>query len=398
MKKILSIVLFACFIQIIYAQNTDTLYYKADLNIDNNTSLVITLKKIEQKDTVLYLLGSPMQTKELISPSKVKYIGDTLSLGFKQLNAVIKINQKTLHGTFKQGSLKKDIQFKEQDYSFDFRRPQTPIAPFPYESKELTFTNPKTDYIFHGTLTYPKGKDKYPLVVLVSGSGCQNRDEEIFEHKPFFVIADFLSRNGVAVFRYDDRGWGEKEETMYKGTTMDFAEDTRQAIQRIKKEELIDTNLIGIIGHSEGGMIAQILANEVNFIVMLAAPAIKGKDILISQGADLSNYNFDTTKINDYWLKYFYDYEPKDYLTKITVPTLVLQGSKDHQVFAEENISRMKELLSHSVKREIKEYPNLNHLFQNCETGEVKEYALIEETIDKQVLKDILEFIKLIRN
>lgn len=391
MKQILlSITLFFCISQTLYAQKFDTLFYKADLNIDKNTFLIITLEKVEQQDTILYLLGSPMQIKEKIAPSKVKYMGDTLSLGFKQLNAVIKINQKTLQGTFKQGALRKDIRFEKQDYSFSLKRPQTPLPPFPYESKELTFSNPESDYVFHGTLTFPKEKGKYPLVVLVSGSGCQNRDEEIFGHKPFSVIADFLSRNGIAVFRYDDRGWGEKEERMYKGTTMDFAQDALCAINKVKQESIVDTNNIGIIGHSEGGMIAQILANEVDFIIMMAAPATSGKNILISQGADFSNYSFDTTKINDYWLKYFYNFEPKDYLTKIKVPTLVLQGGKDHQVFSKENIPRMQEYLSSPF---IKEYPNLNHLFQNCETGQLNEYALIEETIDKQVLKDIFNFI-----
>ncbi|MBR1770094.1 MAG: alpha/beta fold hydrolase [Bacteroidales bacterium] len=397
MKKIFLLsVFFLAFLQVLNVCGQDTLYYKADLELDKTKTLPLTLSLTREKDTTFYFLASPMQSKENFSPSKVKFNGDTLSLGFKKLNIVLKLKENeagtALTGTFKQGLMQREVSFVRQNEKYELKRPQTPKPPFSYESKEITFRNPNSEYLFHGTLTYPKEKGKYPLVVLVSGSGCQNRDEEIFAHKPFFVIADYLTRNGIAVFRYDDRGFGETDEELYRGTTEDFAADALCAVNRVKQEEFIDRNRVGIYGHSEGGMIAQMLASELNFIILAAAPAISGKDILKSQGADLSSYTFDTAKVNDYWLKYFYEFNPKDYLKKVKIPCLVLQGGKDKQVFAEENIPLMRKYLP--KKAVIKEYPELNHLFQHSQSGNPDEYMQNEETVSEEVLHDVLNFIK----
>jgi len=395
MKKVFPFFLL-CVSCIYSLAGNDTLYYKGNLQVTDKQSLVLTLKIINKEDTTLYFLGSPMQTKEEFCPSKVKYKADTLSLGFKKINCVLKIlpsdNKNTLAATFKQGLLFKDITLYRQKTEIGVHRPQTPIPPFEYENVELSFTNPNTEYVFHGSLTLPKHKGKCPCVVLVSGSGCQNRDSEIYGHKPFYVIADYLTKNGIAVFRYDDRGYGEQDYGLYKGTTMDFAKDAMSAIQMLKKQEGIDTNFIGIFGHSEGGLIGQILADSLDFVILAASPAISGDKILKSQGADLSTYKFDTTKINDYWLKYFYDFDPQVYLSKIHIPTLCLQGERDTQVLCKENIPVMQKLLpKNSV---IKTYPTLNHLFQHCKTGEVYEYFEIEETFATEVLQDIADFIK----
>lgn len=401
MKRFGFITLFSlCLLFTYISKGQDTLFYKATLDA-NGIELPLTLDVIRTKDTIFYFLGSPMQTKEKLSPSKVKYIEDSLSLGFKSAKIVLHLkesaNKDSLNGTFAQMGTS-SISFIRQNSSFSFKRPQTPEMPFDYNCLELDFKNPECSYNFHGTLTYPKGKEgeKYPLAVLVSGSGAQNRDSEIFGHKLFLVIADYLTKNGIAVFRYDDRGWGEKDEQMYKGTTMDFAMDAYSAIQMLKDLPMIDKKNIGICGHSEGGLIAEILLAEkkdIAWAILMAAPSINGFEILKSQGADMRDYQFDTSKVNDYWLKYFCELEPKTYLNKIRKPVLILQGGKDHQVFPQ--LNNPFELLPKITQKKYakyKLYPNLNHMFQNCNTGEVHEYMNIEETIDVQVLEDIKSF------
>lgn len=396
MRKILLLLPTLLLCQVLSALQSDTLYYKGELSVDNSQKLVLTLQIIKDKDSTCYLFGSPMQTKELYSPSKVKHYGDTLSLGFKKLNLVLKLRpdkeKKTLSGTLKQGFFTKDISLCRQSAPFAWKRPQTPVPPYRYRSKELSFKNPEAQYSFHGTLTYPESGNKFPLVVLVSGSGCQNRDEEIFGHKPFAVVADYLTRHGLAVFRYDDRGWGSDDLQLYKGTTYDFAKDALSAIEMLKHEQIIDTNQIGIFGHSEGGLIAQILSDKVSFLILAAAPAVSGKEILLSQGATIEEKDLDTNDINGYWLECFYRLDPKQYLSTIQIPTLVLQGQKDVQVLAEQNIPIMRQYLED--KATIKTYPGLNHLFQHCTSGEVSEYSQIEETFSEQVLSDILTFIE----
>jgi pimeloyl-ACP methyl ester carboxylesterase len=411
--KILFLLLFAINS---YVFSQDTTYYKGDLKINDANQMPITLKIIQQKDTTLYFLGSPSQTQEYFPASKVKHYGDTLSIGIKQLGVVIKglfNNDKTVfNSTFKQGLMKTDIAFIKTKQAFSYNRPQTPKPPFDYNIEELTFKTPSCDYIFHGTLTYPKTNKKYPLVVLVTGSGLENRDEEIFSHKPFAVIADYFAKNGIATFRYDDRGFGQKDTLLMKGTTLDFALDCESAIKMLKDNEHIDKNHIGVVGHSEGGLIAEVIASrnkDVSFIVLLAAPSITGKDIMISQtkkilasnGAskedidknvnEINAMTFNDNSINDIWTKCFYYLDPKDYLKKIKCPTLVLNGSKDMQVIPEENIPYMQKYLTN--KPTIKVMPNLNHLFQHCTTGNPSEYINIEETFSPEVLQIMRDFI-----
>ena len=407
-------------------QAQDTVNYKGDLNISKEQSMPLTLQIITLKDTVKVLMGSPSQTNQLIPATKTKITEDSVKFNISNMSVKVRLKyingKQTLHGTFKQGLLNKEITFERTESLFAFNRPQTPLPPFPYKEKELSFTNPQCEYVFHGTLTYPDNKaldatdnKKYPIAVLVSGSGCQNRDEEIFQHKPFMVIADYLTRNGIAVFRYDDRGFGSKDTNMYKGTTYDFACDTRQAVQMLKNEDMIDKDNIFIIGHSEGGMICEILGakyDDIKGLILMAAPAVSGKEILMSQteaimrlnGASQSdidralqeteNVKYDTSSINGMWLDYFYHFEPAEYLKKINNPLLILQGGKDMQVLCDLNIKAMRKYLPESQKnRHEKVYPDLNHLFQHCKTGNPDEYALTEETISTEVLKDIKEFI-----
>ena len=167
------------------------------------------------------------------------------------------------------------------------KRPQTPQPPFPYEIAEVTIKNEEDGNILAGTLTRPKTGGPFPLAILISGSGPQDRDESLLDHKPFWVLADHLSRHGVAVLRFDDRGVGKSTGTFASATTEDFARDVRSAIAFAKTIESIDSSRIGLIGHSEGGLVATLVSAgnaDIAWIVLMASPGVNGEDILYSQG------------------------------------------------------------------------------------------------------------------
>jgi pimeloyl-ACP methyl ester carboxylesterase len=164
------------------------------------------------------------------------------------------------------------------------RRPQDPQPPFPYRVEEVTFNN--QDVTLAGTLTIPEGVGPFPAVVLLTGSGPQNRDEEIFDHRPFWVIADHLSRNGIAVLRYDDRGVGGSTGNLMQSTTADFADDALAAVALLRERREIAVDRIGLLGHSEGAMVAPIAASrseDIAFVVLLAAPGVRITDLLALQ-------------------------------------------------------------------------------------------------------------------
>lgn len=388
----------------------DTIYYKANLEVNANVKLPLVLYIVNNSEQIIFL-SSPSQSAELFKASKKKITKDSVKANFDMLSIKLRLKYENeteiLQGSFRQGLLNKQITFKRTNEAYKLNRPQTPKPPFNYNIEEVSFHNPNSPYKFHGTLTYPKQNKKYPLVVLVSGSGCQNRDEEIFQHKPFMVIADYLTKQGFAVMRYDDRGYGEKDTNLYRGTTADFMQDCISAIEMLKKKIQIDSAQIFILGHSEGGAIAQMIAannEKIKGIILMAAPMISGKDILSTQTkrimqlqnasekdiqqaiSDINKVEFDTNSINGLWLNYFYKMNPKQYLKKIKCDVLVLQGENDVQVLADENIKVAKKILKHAT---IKRYNDLNHLFQHSKTGAVSEYAEIDETISEEVLQDI---------
>lgn len=326
-------------------------------------------------------------------------------------------------------------------------RPQTPQPPFPYTTEELKIT---TDAgTIAGTLTIPENADKKtPLAILVTGSGQQNRDEELFEHKPFVVTADYLARNGVASFRYDDRGMGESTGDVLSATTSDFAADAEAVVNHLRKTGRFGKT--GIIGHSEGGLIAYMLGAKprtLDFVVSVAGPSIKGSktigyqnkmsllkagipekeaedfgkameaaleyklshpeavevsDALIAElypqcgstpvakqlGESLKGTISD--KVSNPWMFYFVGYDPASDLKKLKVPTLIIYGEKDTQVPPSLNAGLARKLAPKAI---VKEFPQLNHLMQHATTGDVAEYKEIEETFSPEVLKAIAVFI-----
>lgn len=431
-----------CLLTTVQAQ--DTTRYFGRIYPDSNNSLMLTLQQVKDNDTVRYWLGSPDQTAEWFPISKATILDDSVKLRIKSLGATLTgrfdKSHERLEGKFLQNFQIFPVLLERYYGDSPYRRPQTPQPPFPYHTKEVTFCNPNTPYLFHGTLTLPKDTMtmeqarqslqrnmlggntnpasalKHPAVVLVSGSGCQDRDETIYAHKPFAVIADQLTRKGIIVLRYDDRGYGSNDTNLYAGTTADFADDARCAIAFLKTISEVDTSKIGIIGHSEGGLIAEMLAakQEVDFAILMAAPAISGKDVLATQTRYiLEKQGIDeatiiksikqneelckqTNSINTRWLNYFAKCDPKPLLRQIRrhrVPTLVLQGDKDCQVLPAPNLRAMQRYLNNSSVT-IRVYSDRNHLFQPCTTGLPSEYSTIETTIDLQVVLDMAAFIQ----
>ena len=194
-------------------------------------------------------------------------------------------------GKFTQGGLPLSLELKKVDKLPEIARPQEPKRPYPYLEEEITYENKKAGITFAGTLTLPKGAGPFPAVLLVTGSGPQDRDETIFNHKPFLIIADYLTRKGIAVLRVDDRGVAKtKGGDVNKATTADFAEDALLGVAYLKSRKEINPAKIGILGHSEGGIVVPLAATQskdIAFVVMLAGPGLPGEEILYLQGAAL---------------------------------------------------------------------------------------------------------------
>lgn len=406
--------------------------------------MVINISGSTGDDTVITMdspdqgaYGIPMKI-EFVSPDSLNVSVPQLMLGYQG-----KLKGDSIIGEFQQRGLSLPLVFNPKVTTLN--RPQTPQPPFPYVTEEVSFPSELDGENLYGTLTSP-GNDlsSTPVVLLVSGSGTQNRDEELFEHKPFAVIADYLARNGIASLRYDDRGFEKSTGLMPNSTTGENAGDALGGVRYLKEKGF---SKIGIIGHSEGGLIADIIASDndiVNFIIELGGPAVPGDSILLFQNEfllrdggmpqqyidmyseamkglfesqkDRNPVPFDETKFAifseenisnpviaplihnlkenfidlDPWLKYFINYDPVADLKKITVPVFMLYGENDTQVPPAINIPVLEKNFP-GIK--IKVYPELNHLMQHSKTGKINEYAEIEETISPEVLGDLKDFI-----
>lgn len=333
----------------------------------------------------------------------------------------------------------------------ELKRPQTPHAPYPYQTEDVTFQNAKASAVFSGTLTYPVGyeqmnKQKVPVVLMVTGSGQEDRNEEMFDHQPFLVLADYLARHGIASLRYDDRGFAKSTGDASQSTMKDNAEDARCGFNYLKS--LKKFGKIGVMGHSEGGSIAMMLAAEglPDFIVSLAGMAGRGDSLMLRQVYQAMEARGGASFARDYckvlgaiyayrnakkdisrpevvldtllkqtnvslpalsrqsllpvitmqtpWVLDFIATDMACYLPKIKCPVMAVNGCKDVQVDAHDNLSALRKGLKTNKKNLIKEYEGLNHLFQHCTTGQTTEYRLIEETFAPEVMQDIVDWIK----
>lgn len=344
-----------------------------------------------------------------------------------------KLNGREISGNFMQSGMSFPLTLTQSEIEKP-KRPQTPIAPFPYTTEEVSFKNGEVE--LHGTLILPENYTKNtPAVVMVTGSGQQNRDEELFDHKPFAVIADALARKGIATLRYDDRFWDNKKEVFANYTTYHLKHDALAAMNMLRER----FSNVGILGHSEGGTIALLIAEEgkADFIVSLAGMVGSGKECLLKQNSVmLSKVGVPSDQVHTYcdalkngfdqliagkaaneiavpsnldasltsnlkaamkqasnpWFLHFLKLDPSKELQKIKCPVLALNGKLDTQVDCEMNLDILKKNLKTKSKK-ILALDNLNHLFQNCETGLVTEYGEIEETISPNVLDTISTWI-----
>ena len=389
-------------------------------------------------------------------PAAVSVRGDTLVVAMPAVGARYSavFAGDSLRGTFLQGAPFPLVMGRTSAIN-PVVHSQEPKGPFPYASQDVSFES-VPGVRLAGTLTMPPGAGPFPAVVLVTGSGPQDRNEELLGHKPFLVIADYLARHGIATLRYDDRGVAKSTGKFAAGTSADFADDAEAAVKFLRTQNGIARNKIGIMGHSEGGLIAPMVAArnpDVAFIVMLAGPGLPGDSILLlqqgliarAQGAPAAMIERNaeantrlfaaikastdsadaaarvnalaarmvaslpeaeralaTTQLEQAkrellspWMMYFLKYDPRPALTRVHVPVLALNGSLDLQVPPKEDLPAVEAALKAGGNRDFRvvELPGLNHLFQTAKTGSPTEYASIDETFSPTALTLIADWI-----
>lgn len=358
-------------------------------------------------------MDSPDQGAKGIPVEAATYKDGNLKLEVKSLKAVfegtLKADGKTIDGKLKQAGLDFPLVLNHIDKTPDFSRMQDPVKPYPYVEEEVAYENKAAGVNLSGTLTLPRSEGQFPAVILITGSGSQNRDEEIFGHRPFLVLSDYLTRQGIAVLRVDDRGVGGSTGNPLEATTEDFAGDVLAGIEYLKSRKEIDPTRIGLIGHSEGGIIAPMVAvqsPDVAFIVMMAGTGLTGEEIIYLQNdlisraegagnetiarnealnkrifsivkqeqnntvayeeiheflkAEMANMSEEEKKLSGYsetnldakieeilspWMRFFLTYDPRPTLMKVKCPVLAINGEKDLQVPPEENLRAIEDAL-----------------------------------------------------
>ena len=401
---------------------------------------------VSQEGTTSAMMNVIEQSAFDIPMDSCVILNDSIRIRFNQAGityeGVYHPDQDKILGTYAQSGARFDLNLSRVDeLPLVVERPQTPIRPFPYKEEEVTFRNEEAGITLAGTFTWPEGGKTLRSAVLVAGSGANDRDETSMGH--FLLLSDFLTRNGYAVLRYDKRGVGESEGDYGAASTFDFADDARSALHYLQARPETDPQKAGIIGHSEGGLIAPIVASEypdeVSFIVMMGGIGITGLELLLVQSekmalitgvseeqvAEISRINkslYDialtdepdsvkreqfraaapTVPENQYqmllwpWFRTFLALEPDTYLSRVTCPTLAITGENDIQCPPEENLAAMEASLKKAGNTEyvIKTMPGLNHLFQHSESGSPLEYEQIPEIIAPEALDYIVDWIK----
>jgi len=412
----------------------------------------LVLHVTEAEGGLAATLDSPDQGAYGIVASSAVYASDTLTVGFAAIGGqyVGSLSAEgNLVGTWTQSGQTFPLEFSRSEGTSEANRPQEPTEPYPYAAEDVVFANAEAGINLAGTLTLPGGSGPHPAAVLISGSGPQDRNEEVFRHRPFLVLADHLTRQGIAVLRYDDRGVGESGGSFATATSADFATDAAAAIRYLQDRPEIHPGRIGLIGHSEGGVIAPLLASEsddVAYVVMIAGPGVRGDSLLMMQGEainraagateqqiatnrDLQRQLFAAVSshapgseleaeirqlfdesasgmtsaqvdgqvafLTSPWVRWFLAHDPARVLERLTIPTLAVTGTKDLQVPAEANLSAIEAALTVAGNPDFTVVPlvGLNHLLQTAESGLITEYGRIEETIAPIALQTIADWI-----
>jgi uncharacterized protein len=397
-------------------------------------------------------VDSPDQGAIGIPISSVEVVGDRI---YVQVDGIgleyagqLSADGRTLTGTLYQGGATLPLTLERLPGPLDYSRAQDPRPPFPYNTAEVTFASDEAGIMLAGTLSWPEGPGPFKTVALITGSGAQNRNEELANHRPFLVLSDALTRAGVAVLRYDDRGVGGSSGDHATATSENFAADARGAVRFLRAQIDVAVDTIGLVGHSEGGLIAPLVAAgnaDVGFLVLLAGPAVDGKTILISQGRAIAGADgaslaamdayearqralfacFDPPDATDAaidmcllrvvaglglsqaemastlaqlgtpWMRWFLTYDPAPVLRRTLLPVLALNGSLDLQVLPSVNLPVMEAALAEAgnAQATVRELAGLNHLFQHAVTGSPREYATLSETMAPEVPTQIAEWI-----
>lgn len=422
--------------------------------------LVIGLQR-NAPTTIAGYLVSPDQSPEQIAIGRVDWASDRSvriligALG-ATFDATISQTGDALEGTFTQGGAPFELTLRKVEHASTVNRPQEPSPPFPYQVEEVTYRNESGGVTLAGTLTVPDGAGPFPAAILITGSGPQDRNEEIFQHKPFWVIADHLTGRGIAVLRVDDRGVGGSSAGGNPGTatSFDFAGDVEAGLDFLATRA--DIGPVGLIGHSEGGIIAPIVAARtpgVAFIVLMAGTGVRGDVLLVSQNEAImramdadddevtasrrlqrglfdivgdESLTADETEVHiraiieadpDFadatateraagmkqalaqltspWIRAFVRHDPAPTLAAVPCPVLAINGELDLQVPHRQNLDAIAAALTKGGNPDwtVRAFPGLNHLFQHSETGLVSEYGQIEETISEEVLDFIADWI-----
>jgi hypothetical protein len=392
------------------------------------------------EDGLIATLDSPDQGAEGLPVTSVTRDGESLKLEVKQIGGRFegKIGKDltSIEGTWTQSgnALLLVLKRVKDAAELERRRPQNPVKPYPYREEEVSYANPVAGIKLAATLTIPPGKGPFPTVLLISGSGPHDRDEALMGHRPFLVLSDYLTRHGVIVLRSDKRGVGKSGGNLATATTADFATDAEAGVAYLKERPEVNPRKIGLIGHSEGGIIAPMVAArnpDVAFIVMMAGSGVPGDQILVEQSrliAEAAGQSHAEAEKNaeeeravlalvknekdsavldrklrerlggkvpeaqlgvqikaltSPWFQYFLTYDPAVALRKVRCPVLALNGEKDLQVPPAMNLPAIRQALTEGGNKsfETDELPGLNHLFQTAASGAISEYAEIEETI-----------------
>jgi len=461
MKTIVTtILLMACAIASSFSQDLSGVWHGNAKTPDDKAILFVFLfEKNQEKYTVTMAVPtfnvSGVKPKSTILEQGHLIIEDA-GLGMKY-DGIWNEASNLIEGTYTEGGVKLLLSLKKGNPKMPKNnRPQEPQKPYPYYEENVKFNNTDAGVTLSGTFTRPSQKGKYPVVILISGSGRHDRDGSAMTHKPFLVLSDDLTRKGIAVLRYDDRGFGESTGDFSKATTADFAQDVLSAVRYLKSRKDIDIEQIGLIGHSEGGIIAPLAANQtsdISFMVSLAGTGIPGSEVSVMQSKSLRPFpvpdeetfeknvrksikiassdkeisqkrkellahneaylaailkslgapdenisKFIKNEIESVlkpWNTYFFNYNPAEEFEKLRIPVLSLNGSKDTQVDATVNQKAIRQALIKGKNEDYKivELENLNHLFQECETCKIDEYQKIEQTISPIALKEISTWI-----
>ncbi|OOG56860.1 hypothetical protein B0E48_08445 [Rhodanobacter sp. C03] len=421
--------------------------WDGSLKVPTGMEMRLTLHLSEHAAT----MDSPDQNASGI-PVTLNRQDSTVTVAISSVKAsftgTLSADGQSMTGRFSQGGMNMPAHFSRRAAGAAAPqpdRPQTPHPPFPYTSRDVNFPGKDGD-LLAGTLMLPKGHGPFPAVVMIAGSGRQNRDEDVAGHKIFLVIADRLTRAGIAVLRYDKRGIGASKGDFKTATTADFAIDAQDAARWLRTQPGIARDKVGLIGHSEGAEIAPLVANrdvQVAFVVLLSAPALPGADIIAAQqlaialasgvpkaeaeklhaneirlldavrhSADQASANAaaqkimeqagmpaeraatEASEISSPWFRATLDYDPAPALRKLQQPTLVIAGSRDLQVDPAANLPVIRSALAKNAHARIVELPGLNHLLQPAKTGAPQEYGSIPITVDPAALDLITEWVK----